>query len=70
MGSPLKIGQLAKLTGESNATVRFWTKEGLLFHSSSPVASPKFSRYFAYFVVKNHSFHSRDSRLPSFAPES
>lgn len=25
----LKIGQLAKLTGETNATVRFWTKEGL-----------------------------------------
>jgi len=29
-GSLLKIGQLAKLTGESNATLRFWTKEGLL----------------------------------------
>ena len=26
----LRIGQLAKLTGESNATLRFWTKEGLL----------------------------------------
>lgn len=26
----LKIGQLAKLTGETNATLRFWTKEGLL----------------------------------------
>lgn len=28
--SLLKIGQLAKATGESNATLRFWTKEGLL----------------------------------------
>jgi len=26
----LRIGQLAKLTGESNATIRYWTKEGLL----------------------------------------
>ncbi len=26
----LRIGQLAKLTGETNATLRFWTKEGLL----------------------------------------
>jgi len=26
----LKIGQLAKVTGEGNATLRFWTKEGLL----------------------------------------
>lgn len=26
----LKIGQLAKATGESNATLRYWTKEGLL----------------------------------------
>lgn len=26
----LRIGQLAKATGESNATLRFWTKEGLL----------------------------------------
>ncbi|MCD8525988.1 MAG: Fic family protein [Alphaproteobacteria bacterium] len=26
----LKIGQLAKQTGESNATIRYWTKEGLL----------------------------------------
>jgi len=26
----LRIGQLAKLTGESHATLRFWTKEGLL----------------------------------------
>lgn len=26
----LRIGQLGKLTGESNATLRFWTKEGLL----------------------------------------
>lgn len=26
----LRIGALAKLTSESNATVRFWTKEGLL----------------------------------------
>lgn len=26
----LKIGQLAKLTGETNSTLRFWTKEGLL----------------------------------------
>lgn len=26
----LRIGQLSKLTGESNATLRFWTKEGLL----------------------------------------
>jgi len=28
--SLLRIGQLAKLTGETNATLRFWTKEGLL----------------------------------------
>ncbi len=28
--SLLRIGQLAKATGESNATLRFWTKEGLL----------------------------------------
>ena len=26
----LRIGQLAKKTGETNATLRFWTKEGLL----------------------------------------
>ncbi|MGF1450035.1 MAG: MerR family transcriptional regulator [Opitutales bacterium] len=26
----LRIGQLGKHTGESNATLRFWTKEGLL----------------------------------------
>lgn len=26
----LRIGQLAKITGETNATLRFWTKEGLL----------------------------------------
>jgi len=26
----LRIGQLAKATGESNATIRFWMKEGLL----------------------------------------
>lgn len=26
----LRIGQLAKLTNETNATLRFWTKEGLL----------------------------------------
>jgi len=26
----LRIGQLAKETGESNATIRYWTKEGLL----------------------------------------
>ena len=26
----LRIGQLAKLTGETNATLRFWTKTGLL----------------------------------------
>jgi len=26
----LKIGQLAKASGESNATLRYWTKEGLL----------------------------------------
>ncbi len=26
----LRIGQLAKLTGETNATLRFWTREGLL----------------------------------------
>lgn len=26
----LRIGQLAKLTGETSATLRFWTKEGLL----------------------------------------
>ena len=26
----LRIGQLAKMTGEPNATLRFWTKEGLL----------------------------------------
>lgn len=26
----LRIGQLAKQTGESNATIRYWTKEGLL----------------------------------------
>jgi len=26
----LRIGQLAKATGESNATIRYWTKEGLL----------------------------------------
>lgn len=26
----LRIGQLARETGESNATIRFWTKEGLL----------------------------------------
>ncbi|MEM7792047.1 MAG: Fic family protein, partial [Verrucomicrobiota bacterium] len=26
----LRIGALAKATGESNATIRFWTKEGLL----------------------------------------
>lgn len=26
----LRIGQLAKKTGESNATLRYWTKEGLL----------------------------------------
>jgi Fic family protein len=26
----MRIGQLAKATGESNATLRFWTKEGLL----------------------------------------
>ena len=26
----LRIGQLAKMTGETNATIRFWTKEGLL----------------------------------------
>jgi Fic family protein len=30
MTERLKIGQLAKLTGETNATLRFWTKEGLL----------------------------------------
>lgn len=30
MASLLRIGQLAKLTGETNATLRFWTKEGLL----------------------------------------
>ena len=28
--SLLRIGQLAKQTGESNATIRYWTKEGLL----------------------------------------
>ncbi len=28
--SLLRIGQLARATGESNATIRFWTKEGLL----------------------------------------
>ncbi|MDH5723491.1 MAG: Fic family protein [Alphaproteobacteria bacterium] len=28
--SLLRIGQLAKRTGESNATIRYWTKEGLL----------------------------------------
>ena len=28
--SLLRIGQLAKATGEGNATLRFWTKEGLL----------------------------------------
>lgn len=28
--SLLRIGQLAKATGESNATLRYWTKEGLL----------------------------------------
>jgi len=28
--SLLRIGQLANATGESNATIRFWTKEGLL----------------------------------------
>ena len=26
----LRIGQLATNTGESNATIRFWTKEGLI----------------------------------------
>jgi len=26
----LRIGQLAKLTGEMVTTIRFWTKEGLL----------------------------------------
>lgn len=26
----MRIGQLARATGESNATIRFWTKEGLL----------------------------------------
>ena len=26
----LSIGQLARETGESNATIRYWTKEGLL----------------------------------------
>jgi len=26
----MKIGQLAKRTGETNVTIRFWTKEGLL----------------------------------------
>lgn len=26
----LKIGELAKLTGETNSTIRYWTKEGLL----------------------------------------
>lgn len=26
----LRIGQLARATGESNATIRYWTKEGLL----------------------------------------
>lgn len=28
--SHMRIGQLAKATGESNATLRYWTKEGLL----------------------------------------
>ncbi len=28
--SLMRIGQLAKATGESNATLRYWTKEGLL----------------------------------------
>ncbi len=28
--SLIRIGQLAKATGESNATLRYWTKEGLL----------------------------------------
>jgi len=27
---PLRIGQLAKQTGELVTTIRFWTKEGLL----------------------------------------
>ena len=26
----MRLGQLAKRTGETNATLRFWTKEGLL----------------------------------------
>lgn len=29
-GKLLRIGQLAKLSGETNATLRFWTREGLL----------------------------------------
>jgi fido (protein-threonine AMPylation protein) len=29
-GALLRIGQLAKLSGETNATLRFWTREGLL----------------------------------------
>lgn len=34
----LRIGQLAKRTGEPNATLRFWTKEGLLDVSETTAA--------------------------------
>ena len=30
ISSLLRIGQLAKQSGETTATIRFWTKEGLL----------------------------------------
>ncbi len=35
----LRIGALAKATGESNATIRFWTKEGLLEVADTTAAS-------------------------------
>jgi DNA-binding transcriptional MerR regulator len=35
----LRIGQLAKLTGESHATLRHWMKEGLLQFSETTSAS-------------------------------
>lgn len=34
----LRIGQLAKATGNSTATIRFWTKEGLLFVADTTAA--------------------------------
>jgi Fic family protein len=39
----LRIGQLAKMTGETNATLRFWTGEGLL-----PIADTTDSGYHLY----------------------